>query len=138
MNILETNSILLKLCPIPTVIQDAILNILVGYGTPSANAIKSGRLLDDIELPIKVIAMGTLDRCRHTLYYMERTITHYYDNSTHFSKEALIELHQIYLTNKRTTPYTITKLQDVSNYLYKLRMDRLIQLKIEESRIKQV
>ena len=128
MNILETGSVLLKLCPIPTVIQDIIMNILIGFGTPSANAIKSRQLLDESEIPIKVVAFTSLNKCRYTLYYMERAVTHYYDEASYFSKEALFEMYSIYLKNKRTTQYTITKLQDISNHSYRLSRERLIQL----------
>lgn len=136
MNPLQLASSLLTLCPIPTAIQDIIFGILVGYGTPSTNAIKSKPSIDDNEIPIRVVALGTLDRCRHTLYYMERTITHTYDNASYFSKEALFEIHTIYLKNKRTTEYTLTKMQELSNALYSLSQRRLIQIMGEESRIK--
>ena len=120
MNKFETASMILTMCPIPTSIQDIILGILIGYGTPSANAIKARLIEDEPEIPIKVVALGTLDRCRHTLYYMERTINYNYDNASYFSKEALFELHIVYLNGKRSTPYTVRKIQELTNHLQKL------------------
>ena len=107
---------LLTLCPIPTVIQDMIVGILMCEGTPSSNAIKR-KNLEEEEVPIKVVALGPLDRCRHTLYYMERTVNIIYDNASYFSREALIELHIAYLKEKRSTTYTVTKIQDLTNHL---------------------
>lgn len=134
MNIFEEAIMLLKLCPIPESIQQCIFNLLVGYGTNTASAIKTITIPDDI--PIRVIVFGSLDRCRHTLYYMERTINHFYDNASHFSKEALFELHNIYLSNKRQTPYIITKTHEITEYLQVIKRKRLIQFITEESRIK--
>jgi hypothetical protein len=118
MNKFQMASMLLTLCPIPTVIQDMIVGILMYQGTPSSNAIKTRNLEE--EVPIKVVALGPLDRCRHTLYYMERTVNRIYDNSSYFSREALIELHIAYLKEKRSTAYTVTKIQDLTNHLNKL------------------
>lgn len=136
MNIFERDTYLLKLCPIPESIQQCIFNLLIGFGTPSTNAIKTTPLQLENEIPIKVVALGTLDRCRYTLYYMERTITHWYDNSNYFSKEALFGLHQIYLSNKKQTAYTTTKTQDLTNCLQTMSRRRLIQIVEEELRIK--
>lgn len=120
MNTFQMASTLLTMCPIPTSIQDIILGMLIGYGTPSANAIKARLIEDEPETPIKVVALGTLDRCRHTLYYMEKTINHNYDNASYFSKEALFELHIVYLNGKRSTPYTTRKIQELTNHLKSL------------------
>jgi hypothetical protein len=120
MNKFETASMLLTLCPIPTSIQDIIFGMLLSQGTPSAAAIKRDEKEEEKEIPIKVVALGTLDRCRHTLYYMEKTINHNYDNASYFSKEALFELHIVYLNGKRSTPYTTRKIQELTNHLKKL------------------
>lgn len=120
---------LLTLCPIPTVIQDMIVGILMCEGTPSSNAIKRKNLEEEEEeVPIKVVALGPLDRCRHTLYYMERTVNYIYDNASYFSREALIELHIAYLKEKRSTTYTVTKIQDLTNYLTSLFKRREINI----------
>ena len=131
---LETISKLVELCPVPSCMQQLILTILLGYGTPSAHAIQTAPLID--EIPIQVVHVGTLNRCRHTLYYMEKTLTHCYNNATHFSREALFELHIIYLTNKRQTPYTISKLRDLTQYSIALSRNRLIQMCNEETKIR--
>ena len=124
MNKFQMASMLLTLCPIPTVIQEMIVGILVCEGTPSSNAIKGMKLEE--EVPIKVVGLGPLNRCRHTLYYMERTINHIYDNASYFSREALIELHIVYLKGKRPTAYTATKIQDLTNHLKRLHSSFLV------------
>ena len=134
MNSFEYASSLLELCPIPESIQQCIFSLLIGFGTPSTKAMKNATLPE--EVPIRVVALGMLDRCRHTLYYMERTISHCYDNASHFSREALFELHKIYLSNKRPTAYTITKTQELNNRLQTMSRKRLLQFIVEESQIK--
>jgi hypothetical protein len=131
---LETATKLVELCPVPSCIQQLILTILLGYGTPSAHAIQTAPLID--EIPIQVVHVGTLNRCRHTIYYMEKTITHCYDNASHFSREALYEIHIIYLTNKQQTPYTILKLRDLTQYSSTLTRNRLIQWCKQETKIR--
>ena len=128
MNKLQTASMLLSLCPIPQVIQDMIFGILLCDGTPSSNAIKGKNLEEEEEIPIKVVALGPLNRCRHTLYYMEQTVNIIYDNASYFSREALIELHIVYLKEKRTTAYTVTKIQALTNHLNSLIKERLVKI----------
>ena len=131
---LEIITNLVELCPVPSCIQQLIFNILVGYGTPSAHAIQTAPH-SIVETPIQV-QIGTLTQCRHTLYYMEKRIIHCYDNASHFSRDALYELHIIYLTKKPQTPYIISKLRDVFQYYNTLTRNRLIQLCNEETKIR--
>ena len=125
MNKFQIASMLLTLCPIPTVIQDMIFTILVCQGTPSARVIKAREEREEREIPICVVALGPLHACRYTLYYMDRTVNHYYDNDSYFNKEALFELHIIYLKSKRSTAYTVRKIQELTNHLDELFRDRL-------------
>ena len=130
MNLYEQYANVLQLCSIPESIQQMIFYLLVGYGTSSAHNIQ-GELANTNkkEEPIHAIILGPLDRCRHTLYYMENTINHVYDNSNYFSREALYHAHLIYLQNKKKqTEYTITKIQELTNDLKRLTKNRLTQL----------
>ena len=69
MNSYEYANSLLKLCPITSCIRRLIIHILVGYGTPSTNAIKNGLVDDDQFPPIKIVVFASLDKCSHTLYF---------------------------------------------------------------------
>jgi hypothetical protein len=134
MNILEQNKILLNLCPIPQIIQEMIFNILVGYGTPSANILKDPVITKDNFIKrIIVISFGRVGRMiiRHSpkfLNYCELLDMH--ANSTYFSLETIYELHVVYLKNKIMTPYRIRKLQDLRIELHnnmKLRLVKTIE-----------
>jgi hypothetical protein len=129
MNKFQIASALLTLCPIPTVIQNMIFGILLCEGTPTASIIKtrkSDKESGELEIPIHVVVIGPLQRCRHSLYYMDKTINHYYDNDSYFNKEALFELHIIYLKSKRTSAYTVRKIQELTEHLDMLFKCRLV------------
>jgi hypothetical protein len=131
---LETISNLVELCPVHPCIQQLIFIMLIGYGTPTAHAIRTAPLIG--ETPSHVVRTGTQNRCRHTFYYNEKTITHCYDKSSHFSRETLYELHKIYLTNKQQTLYTISRLRDLNQDSVALSRNRLIRMGNEELRLK--
>ena len=105
---MNTYKQLLELCPIPECIQQLIFNILVGYGTPSANAIQS--VIPNINVILKTNAC-----LRSSL------------SATYFSQEAIIEIHIIYLTNKQQTHARISKVKAMNNYLRKITQERLIR-----------
>lgn len=130
MNPYEQSMQMLSLCPIPHCIQQLIYYTLVGYGTLSANAIRIMPAMEDI--PIKVVIFGPHNRCRHTLYFMKKTITRYYDDATHFSLHALYELHLIYLNTQRPTEYLNSKRQIMKDSLYVSTKIRLVRLMVEE------
>jgi len=131
MNPYEQFMQLLSTCPVPRCIQQLIYYHLVGYGTPSAGVIQTMTPAEDI--PIKVVALGPLNTCRHSLYYMEKTITHNYDISSHFSRQALYEHHIIYLKSKKIqTEYIISRQRAMMESLQILANIRLMRLTIEE------
>ena len=130
MNLYEQSIQMLSLCPIPHCIQQLIYYMLIGYGTLSANAIRIMPAMEDI--PIKVVAFGPHNRCRHTLYFMKKTITRYYDDATHFSLHALYELHLVYLNTRRPTEYLNSERQIMNDSLYVSTKIRLIRLMVEE------
>ena len=131
MNPYEQSIHLLCLCPVPSSIQEKIYYLLVGFGTETANAIRTAPAILDV--PIKAVAFGPLGRCRHTLYYMNFTVNHYYDNASHFSRLALYELHLIYLDHSPPLPYISSRIQDVSSSLRALINNRLMRFFVEES-----
>ena len=131
MNPYEQSIRLLRVCPIPSSIQQIIYYLLVGFGTETANAIRTAHAILDV--PIKAVAFGPLGRCRHTLYFMHYTINHYYDNASHFSRLALYELHLIYLNHNPPLPYISSRIQDVSSSLRALINNRLMRFFVEES-----
>jgi hypothetical protein len=116
MNTFEIACKLLELCPVPSCIQQLIFNILVGYGTPSANAIQKETIR----------SWGAVNEFRYILNYIEQ----------YYNQEVLYELHIIYLTNKRQTSYTISKLQILSQYSQDLTRNRLIRLLDEETKLR--
>ena len=121
---------LLTQSPVPLCIQQLIYYNLVGYGTPSASVIQTMIPAEDI--PIKVVALGPPNKCRHSLYYMGKTITHNYDESSHFSRQALYEFHIIYLKSKKNqTEYIISRQRDMTETLQILTNVRLMRLTIE-------
>jgi hypothetical protein len=127
MNPFEQYLNLLKLCPIPEIIQNQIFNLVVGFGTHSANIM---RMKKDKEKPYQiVILLGPGEMCCKKLYYWDyRVVNQCYDMSSHFTREALYELHLIYLSQL----YNIYQ----SNYWLKFLMKkRLLQLMEEELRI---
>lgn len=135
MNPFETARELLELTPIPSSIQQIIFNMLIGYGTPSSKVLKTKE--PDEDIPIRVVAIGPLNRCRHTMYYTWKTKTHCYDNASHYSREALYELHTVYLLNKkRQTSYVLSKLLDMAIYMEAQTETRLSQFAAEERKIK--
>lgn len=105
---MNTYKQLLQLCPIPECIQQLIFNILVGYGTPSANAIQS--VMPNINVILKTNAC------------LESSLS-----ASYFSQEAIIEIHIIYLTNKPQTHARISKVKAINNYFRKITQERLIQ-----------
>ena len=131
MNPYEQSIHLLCLCPVPSSIQEKIYYLLVGFGTETANAIRTAPAILDV--PIKAVAFGPLGRCRHTLYYTNFTVNHYYDNASHFSRLALYELHLIYLDHSPPLPYISSRIQDVSSSLRALINNRLMRFFVEES-----
>ena len=116
MNTFEIACKLVELCPVPACIQQLIFNILVGYGTPSANAIQKETTR----------SWGAPNEFRYTLNYIEQN----------YNREALYELHIIYLTNKRQTSYTISKIQMISRYSQAHIRSRLIRLLDEETNLR--
>jgi hypothetical protein len=131
MNPYEQSIHLLRVCPIPSSIQQIIYYLLVGFGTETANAIRTAPAISDE--PIKTVAFGPLGRCRHTLYYWNYTINHYYDNASHFSRLALYELHLIYLINSPPLPYIFSRIQDITSSLRVLIKNRLMRFVVEDS-----
>ena len=132
MNLYE-QSMILRMCPVPASIQQIIYYLLMGFGTETANAIRTAPAILDV--PIKSVAFGPLGRCRHTLYYMNFTINHYYDNASHFSRRALYELHLIYLDRNPPLPYISSRIQDITSSLHVLNKNRLMRFVVEERRI---
>jgi len=109
--------------------------MLIGYGTLSANAMSANAkqiMLTTQDIPIKVVIFGPHNRCRYTLYFMNKTTTRYYDNSTHFSLCALYELHLIYLNAQRQTEYVNSKQRIVDESLIVSTNIRLMRLMVEE------
>jgi hypothetical protein len=109
--------------------------MLIGYGTPSTNAMTANAIRNmpaSEDIPIKVVIFGPHNRCRYTLYFMNKTITRYYDNATHFSLQALYELHLIYLNAQRQTEYAISKQRIIDDSLIVPTKIRLIRLMVEE------
>ena len=133
MNPYEQSFHFLCLCPVPSSIQEKIYYLLVGFGTETANAIRTAPAILDV--PIKAVAFGPLGRCRHTLYFMHFTviINHNYDNASHFSRLALYELHLIYLNNNPPLPYISSRIRDVSSSLRALIKNRLMRFIVEDN-----
>ena len=137
MNSIEIANKFLELLPLPRSVQLLILNLLIGYGTLSANALKT--ISDrDREIPIRVVRVGGFDRCKYTAYYMDGAIVRCYDDASYNSKLSLFELYSVYLSNKKNqTPYIISQLQIMSTCLRDYTKNRLSQLMIQEELIKQ-
>jgi hypothetical protein len=133
MNLYEQSMQILRACPVPPCIQQIIYYLLVGFGTETANIIRTAPAVLDV--PIKIVAFGPLGRCRHTLYFMNFTINHYYDNASHFSRVALYELHLIYLDCSPHFPYISSRIQDITSSLRVLIKNRLMRFIVEERRI---
>jgi hypothetical protein len=136
MNVFESAKNLLELCPIPSVIQQLILNSFIGYGTPSSQALKITD--NDEEIPIRVVVMEVSDKFRYSIYYMDKVINRYYDySSSHHSLIALCELHIIYLFKKQIQPpYVLLKLRELCDHMNDYTKRRLLRLMDEESKVK--
>ena len=141
MNALETAHNLLGLCPIPSSIQQIIYYSLVGHGTPSSNAILASSRKGE-EIPIRVVIWSDNDetstKCRYTVFYMEKTINCYYDNSSHYSLMALFDLHPIYLSRKTGSRYGILKTAELARRESALTSLRLARFNEEESKIEKI
>jgi hypothetical protein len=136
MNVFEVANKMLDLLPIPRSVQLLILNLLIGYGTPSAKALKT-RSDHDAEIPIRVVRVEGYDRCKYIAYYMDGVIMRCYDYASYDSKLALFELHSVYLLNKKIqTPYIISQLELLSTCLKDYTKNRHSQLIIQEELLK--
>ena len=135
MNAIEIANKLLDLCLIPKSIQLVILNLLIGYGTPSADAFKNRS--KDAEIPIRVLAVNGFESCRYTIHFMDRMILRCYDNASHYTKIALFELHCIYLLNKkRQTQFIVSQSQLLTNCIRDYTKNRHLQLTLREDATK--
>ena len=137
MNSLESARSSLRNCPIPENVQDLIFSMLLSFGTPSSGALMSSKLIVNDDIPIAVVILGTLDRCRHTLYYANKTISHFYDNAGYFSRRALFETHIVYLKKKKvqTPTYTTSKIAGLTYHLHLMTRNRLLKFIEEERRL---
>ena len=135
MNPYEQSVRLLRLCPIPQSIQQLIYYILIGYGTPTTNALQTISFFENYT--VRFAIFSPLNRNRLSLNAMCKKISYYYENPSHFSRYTLYELHIIYLNvnkskNNYSEEYMITRNQDMQNLLRDLTKKRLMCLIAEE------
>ena len=123
-------------CPIPPEISYKIFMLYLGFGTFITTQLKHVFKANENEYnkPINVIMFGTLDRCRYIKYYMNKTNTIYYDNSSYFSRQTLFEIHINYLKNKNPNqhPYLISTIHDLSFTSQVMCKERLLKFIREE------
>ena len=139
MNPLEQNKTLLELCPIPTIIQEMIFNILVGYGTPSANLFENPTIiLRNFIKRISRVSFRTTKRL--IICHISRELTYFqmlymYENSPHFSLVTIYELHMIHLKKTEMNPYKNSKVREITSEIQINTKKRLLQMIKEEVNI---
>ena len=138
MNLYEQSVCLLRLCPIPQSIQQLIYYTLIGYGTPTTNALQTNALQTTTFLENYDVRFANLNRNRLSLHAMGKKMSYYCNKPSHFSRYTLYELHYIYLNvnkNNYSEQYMITRNEDMQNLLRDLTKKRLRRLIVEEEEL---